>query len=200
MQRLDAIRASSAASSARTSSRAPSPPAPKRTPPPPPPKREFTPEQQKTARDILRCKDYYQLLGVAKDADDKALKTAYKKKCLRVHPDKNAAPEADEAFKKVNAAMACLSDPQKRRQYDQVGNAEAFQQRESQGGGRTQHFHRGNFAHFGEDDFVTPEDFFNYMFFGQAPRGRNVRPQQQRERRQQRRQGEGEEDLGVLFR
>jgi len=58
------------------------------------------------------------LLGVGKDADDKALKSAYKKKCLKVHPDKNSAPEADEAFKKVNAAMACLSDPQKRRQYN----------------------------------------------------------------------------------
>jgi len=55
---------------------------------------------------------------VGKDADDKALKSAYKKKCLKVHPDKNSAPEADEAFKKVNAAMACLSDPQKRRQYN----------------------------------------------------------------------------------
>jgi DnaJ family protein B protein 12 len=39
-----------------------------------------------------------------------------------VHPDKNPAPKATDAFKKVNAAMACLSDPAKRRVYDQVGN------------------------------------------------------------------------------
>ena len=50
-----------------------------------------------------------------KNAGDAELKKAYKKKCLKVHPDKNASPEADEAFKKVNAAMACLSDPTKRR-------------------------------------------------------------------------------------
>ena len=50
-----------------------------------------------------------------KDAGDSELKKAYKKRCLKVHPDKNAAPEADEAFKKLNAAMACLSDPDKRR-------------------------------------------------------------------------------------
>ena len=55
------------------------------------------------------------MLGVEKNASDAELKKAYKKKCLKVHPDKNASPEADEAFKKVNAAMACLSDPTKRR-------------------------------------------------------------------------------------
>lgn len=58
------------------------------------------------------------MLGVAKNATDAELKKAYKKKCLKVHPDKNAAPEADEAFKKINAAMACLSDADKRRVYD----------------------------------------------------------------------------------
>ena len=57
-------------------------------------------------------------MGVAKDVNDKDLKRAYKKKCLKVHPDKNNAPEADEAFKKLNAAMSCLSDPAKRRQYN----------------------------------------------------------------------------------
>ena len=66
----------------------------------------------------MKCKDYYQLMGVAKDVDDKDLKRAYKKKCLKVHPDKNNSPEADEAFKKLNAAMSCLSDPAKRRQYN----------------------------------------------------------------------------------
>ena len=104
------------------------------------------------------------MLGVAKTATEAELKKAYKKKCLKVHPDKNSAPDADEAFKKINAAMACLSDPAKRRQYNQVGNSDAFEQRESRGGNPAPG--RRNFSQFGEDDFVSPEDFFNYMFFG----------------------------------
>lgn len=108
LQRLDQIKAAAASTG---SSRAPSPPvAPRRTPPPEPPKK-FTPEQAKIAKDILRCKDYYEMLGVEKNIDEKGLKRAYKKKCLKVHPDKNNAPDADEAFKRINNAMACLSDP-----------------------------------------------------------------------------------------
>lgn len=75
------------------------------------------------------------MLGVTRSVDENGLKRAFKKRAVKVHPDKNSAPQATEAFKKVNAAMACLSDSSKRRVYDQVGNEEAFQQRESQGGG-----------------------------------------------------------------
>ena len=46
---------------------------------------------------------------------------------IKVHPDKNPHPKATDAFKKVNAAMACLSDPEKRRVYDQVGNEQAYE-------------------------------------------------------------------------
>ena len=90
------------------------------------------------------------MLGVTKNCTDAELKKAYKKKCLKVQPDKNNSPEADEAFKKINAAMTCLNDPVKRRQYNQVGNADAFQERESRGGGAPpgQHFRRGNFAQY----------------------------------------------------
>ena len=120
LRRLDAIRASTASrpTSSAASSRAPSPPVQKRTPTPEPVKRPYTPLQVKIAKDILKCKDYYEMLGVAKTATDAELKSAYMKKCLKVHPDKNPAPDADEAFKKINAAMACLSDSTKRRQYD----------------------------------------------------------------------------------
>ena len=51
------------------------------------------------------------MLGVERDADENTLKKAYRKKALKVHPDKNNSPQADEAFKKINAAMACLNDP-----------------------------------------------------------------------------------------
>ena len=58
------------------------------------------------------------MLGVEKDVATAQLKKSYKKTCLKVHPDKNNAPDADEAFKKINAAFTCLSDPVKRRQYN----------------------------------------------------------------------------------
>ena len=121
------------------------------------------------AKEIIRSKCYYQMLGVERDADENTLKKAYRKKALKVHPDKNNSPAADEAFKKINAAMACLSDPQKRRVYNQLGSVDAFEKKESNsgGGGGGGHHHGRGFRHphFG-DEFVSPEDFFNFMFFG----------------------------------
>jgi DnaJ family protein B protein 12 len=55
------------------------------------------------------------VLGVEKDASENDLKKAFKRRAVKVHPDKNPAPRATEAFKRVNAAMACLSDATKRR-------------------------------------------------------------------------------------
>ncbi len=62
------------------------------------------------------------MLGVEKSASENDLKKAYKRRAMKVHPDKNSAPKATDAFKKVNAAMACLTDADKRRVYDQVGS------------------------------------------------------------------------------
>ena len=89
--------------------------------------RTFTEDQVKVCREILRCKDYYEVLAVKRDFSEDDLKKAYRKRAIKVHPDKNAAPQATDAFKKVSAAMACLSDATKRRQYDQVGSAEVFE-------------------------------------------------------------------------
>ena len=73
---------------------------------------------------VLTAPDYFALLGVKRDADGKALKQAYRRRALRVHPDKcNLKGEgirfAEEAFKKVSQAYACLSDPAARKRHEQ---------------------------------------------------------------------------------
>ncbi|MDR1396621.1 MAG: J domain-containing protein [Desulfarculales bacterium] len=74
-------------------------------------------------------KSYYQILGVAKDADQDTVKKAYRKLALKLHPDHNRDnPQAEEKFKELSEAYAVLSDPEKRKQYDMFGT-QGFQQR-----------------------------------------------------------------------
>lgn len=72
--------------------------------------------------------DYYELLEVERTADDKAIKSAYRRLAMRFHPDKNPGCDASESkFKQISEAYDCLKDPQKRAAYDRYGHA-AFQQ------------------------------------------------------------------------
>ena len=73
-------------------------------------------------------KDYYAILGVDRKADTATIKKAYKKTSLKVHPDKNRYPKADEAFKKVNQAFVCLNNQEKRAIYDERGTEEDYRQ------------------------------------------------------------------------
>jgi molecular chaperone DnaJ len=68
-------------------------------------------------------RDYYEVLGVPRDADAKAIKDAFRKLALQYHPDRNKAPDAEARFKEIAAAYAILSDPKKRAQYDSRGFA-----------------------------------------------------------------------------
>ena len=68
-------------------------------------------------------RDYYEVLGVSKDANDKELKKAFRSLARKYHPDKNSEPGADEKFKEIQEAFAVLSDSDKRSQYDRFGHS-----------------------------------------------------------------------------
>ena len=69
-------------------------------------------------------RDYYEVLGVDKNADEAAIKKAYRVLAKKYHPDMNPGDaEAEKKFKEASEAYAVLSDPEKRKQYDQFGHA-----------------------------------------------------------------------------
>lgn len=106
-------------------------------------------------------RDYYEVLGVSKDADDAALKKAYRQVAKKYHPDVNPGDaEAEKKFKEASEAYAILSDPEKRRQYDQFGHA-AF---EAGGGGGAGGF--GGFDFGGADFSDIFGDIFGDLFGG----------------------------------
>ena len=80
----------------------------------------------------MATRDYYDILGVSKNASDDDIKKAYRKLAMKYHPDRNPnKKEAEERFKEINEAYAVLSDKEKRKQYDTFG-AEGFRQRFTQ--------------------------------------------------------------------
>ena len=72
---------------------------------------------------MAKSKDYYETLGVSKDASDEEIKRAFRKLAKQYHPDVNKEEGAAEKFKEIGEAYAILSDPNKRKQYDQFGTA-----------------------------------------------------------------------------
>ena len=106
-------------------------------------------------------RDYYEVLGVDKSADDATLKRAYRKLAKKYHPDVNPGDkEAEAKFKEATEAYTILSDPDKRRQYDQFGHA-AF---ENGGGGAGGGF--GGFDFNGADMGDIFGDIFGDLFGG----------------------------------
>lgn len=106
-------------------------------------------------------RDYYEVLGIDRNADEAAIKKAYRALAKKYHPDMNPGDaEAEKKFKEASEAYAILSDPEKRRQYDQYGHA-AFEQ----GGGA------GGFDFSGADFGDIFGDIFGDFFGGGRSRG-----------------------------
>jgi len=100
-------------------------------------------------------RDYYEILGVSKDASDEDIKKAYRKLAVKYHPDKNPGDKAaEESFKELGEAYEALSEPQKRSAYDQFGHA-AFDARQ-----------RASRAGAGAGGFHDPFDIFREVFGG----------------------------------
>ncbi len=102
-------------------------------------------------------RDYYEVLGVAKNAGADEIKKAYRKLALKYHPDRNKEPEAADKFKEISEAYAVLSDQNKRAKYDQYGHA-GFDQMYSQ----EDIFRNANFSGF--EDIFGGDDPFGGMF------------------------------------
>ncbi|OBS68721.1 hypothetical protein A6R68_02745 [Neotoma lepida] len=118
----------------------------------------YTSEQVAAVKRVKQCKDYYEILGVSRSASDEDLKKAYRKLALKFHPDKNHAPA-------IGTAYAVLSNPEKRKQYDQFGDDKSQAARHGHGHGD---FHRG----FEAD--ISPEDLFNMFFGGGFPSSKST--------------------------
>jgi len=112
----------------------------------------------------MNKKDYYEILGVSKSASDAEIKSAFRKLAKKYHPDVSKEENASEKFKECQEAYAVLSDPSKRKQYDQFGHA-AF----ANGAGGASGF--GGFSGFG--DFGDMSDIFEDILggFGFSTRG-----------------------------
>lgn len=108
-------------------------------------------------------RDYYEVLGVSKDATEDEIKSAFRKKAKEFHPDINKSPDAPEKFKEAQEAYACLSDKDNRAKYDQFGHA-AFENPYGGSGGAGEAYQGNPFGNFDFGDIF--DDLFSGGFGG----------------------------------
>lgn len=135
---------------------------------------------------MAETKDYYQILGITKNAGADEIKKAYRKLALQYHPDRNKTKEAESKFKEITKAYEVLSDPKKKETYDQFGHA-AFEQGAGQGpfgggfsgrqGPFTYTYTTGGDGGAGFDfgGFTDPFEIFEQFFGSASPFGRQRR-------------------------
>jgi DnaJ-class molecular chaperone len=141
-------------------------------------------------------RDYYDILGVSKNASKDEIRKAYRKKALEWHPDRNKSSQANEKFKEINEAYEVLSNPKKKETYDQFGHT-AFDPRYAGSGagagaggfaggpfagGHTRTYQQGPFTYTyttyggrpggGFEGFSDPFEIFEQFFGGGMPFGR----------------------------
>lgn len=118
-------------------------------------------------------RDYYEILGVPRNATQEEIKKAFRRLARKYHPDINKDPDAQEKFKEINEAYQVLSDPEKRKLYDTYGHS-AFEGAGAQGGQNFEDFVRG-FGDLGDflRDFMEGGFGFDFdTIFGNATRSR----------------------------
>jgi curved DNA-binding protein len=128
----------------------------------------------------LDYKDYYEVLGVPRDADQDAIRRAYRKLARKYHPDLNSDSEAEDRFKEIGEANEVLSDPEKRASYDRLGDNWRQQEQAAPDSNFEDFFSHQGFgagdqgAHFGDDLFER--------LFGGSVRSRQDGPLRGRDR------------------
>ena len=118
-------------------------------------------EEDKKCKELLKKKDYYDLLNIPKTASQDEIKRAYKKQAVKFHPDKNHSKLAGECFKKISEAYQCLSNTEKKEFYDKYGNEEEFRQK-----------YYATHQYYEQE--MDPYDIFDILF-GNDPRMRGRR-------------------------
>jgi curved DNA-binding protein len=157
----------------------------------------------------VEYQDYYATLGIPKDADEKQIRSAYRKLARKYHPDVNRDnKEAEDRFKKINEAYEVLSDPEKRRKYDELGarwkEYERYERAGAAAGRRDSPFNWNDFASTGTGAAAGPRgyrtvseeelhemfgdespfsDFFETFFGGQRGAARGASKRARRPRR-----------------
>src|SRR5262249_18716944 len=111
---------------------------------------------------VVDFQDYYALLGVPRTATEKEIQSAYRKLARQHHPDVNPGnPEAEATFKRINEAYEVLSDPDKRKKYDELGSR----------GREYESYERAQAAAAAAGQPQQPFDFDDFVAGGGVPRG-----------------------------